>query len=177
LQIFPQDQHERLLIDRLAQFEVSVERRCELECFTDDGDRINARLCGPDGHEEICEARYIAGCDGARSVVRETLGMGYPGGTYRQIFYVADIEAAGPAINGELHVDLDEADFLAVFPLAIDGRTRVIGTVRDERAGHADSLRFEDVSSRAIEHLKFEVKMVNWFSSYHVHHRVADHFR
>jgi 2-polyprenyl-6-methoxyphenol hydroxylase-like FAD-dependent oxidoreductase len=33
LQIFPQDQHERLLIDRLAQFEVSVERRCELECF------------------------------------------------------------------------------------------------------------------------------------------------
>jgi hypothetical protein len=27
--------------------------------------------------------------------VRETLGTGFPGGTYRQVFYVADIEAAG----------------------------------------------------------------------------------
>ena len=140
LEIFPQDQHERLLIERLEEFGVSVERRTELESFIDAGDRITARLRSPDGQEESCEASYIAGCDGARSIVREALGTGFPGGTYRQIFYVADIEAAGPAINGELHVDLDEADFLAVFPLADDGRARLIGTVRDERADHADSL-------------------------------------
>jgi hypothetical protein len=66
---------------------------------------------------------------------------------------------------------------LAVFPLAGEGRARLIGTVRDERADHADALRFEDVSGRAIEHLKVRVKKVNWFSTYHVHHRVADHFR
>jgi 2-polyprenyl-6-methoxyphenol hydroxylase-like FAD-dependent oxidoreductase len=177
LEIFPQDQHERLLIERLEQFGVSVERRTELESFVDEGDRITARLRAPDGREEACEASYIAGCDGARSIVRETLGTGFPGGTYRQIFYVADIEAAGPAINGELHVDLDEADFLAVFPLADDGRARLIGTVRDERADHADSLKFEDVSNRAIRHLQLHVKKVNWFSTYHVHHRVTDHFR
>jgi hypothetical protein len=109
--------------------------------------------------------------------VREILGTGYPGGTYRQIFYVADVEAAGPTINGELHADLDEADFLAVFPLAGEGRARLIGTVRDERADHAETLKFEDVKSRAIEHLKVQVKKVNWFSTYHVHHRVAEHFR
>jgi 2-polyprenyl-6-methoxyphenol hydroxylase-like FAD-dependent oxidoreductase len=51
------------------------------------------------------------------------------------------------------------------------------GTVRDERAGHAESLKFDDVSSRAIEHLKLGVKNVNWFSTYHVHHRVTEHFR
>ena len=87
-------------------------------------------------------------------LVRETIGTGFPGGTYRQVFYVADVEAAGPPINGELHVDLDEADFLAVFPLAGEGRARLIGTVRDERADHAETLKFEDVSDRAIEHLK-----------------------
>ena len=127
--------------------------------------------------KSFCEASYIAGCDGARSILRETIGTGFPGGTYRQIFYVADIEAAGPAINGELHVDLDEADFLAVFPLADDGRARLIGTVRDERADHVDSLKFEDVSNRAIRHLQLQVKKVNWFSTYHVHHRVTKHFR
>ncbi len=177
LQIFPQDQHERLLIDRLLDFGVSVDRRTELVSFADQGDRVTARLRGPEGNEVICEASYIAGCDGARSKVRETIGTGFPGGTYRQIFYVADVDAAGPAVDGELHIDLDEADFLAVFPLAGRGRARLIGTVRDERADHADTLRFEDVSDRAINHLKVQVEKVNWFSTYHVHHRVTEHFR
>ncbi len=177
LQIFPQDQHERLLIERLEQLGVSVERRTELIGFTDEGDRVTVRLRGPEGHEDVCEASYIAGCDGARSIVREMIGTGFPGGTYRQIFYVADVEATGPAVDGELHADLDEADFLAVFPLAGAGRARLIGTVRDERADRADTLKFEDVSTRAIEHLKVDVRRVNWFSTYHVHHRVAEHFR
>ena len=177
LHIFPQDQHERLLIERLEALGVSIERRTELVSFTDEAERVFARLRGPEGQEESCEASYIAGCDGARSIVRETIGTGFPGGTYRQLFYVADVEAAGPALDGELHVDLDEADFLAVFPLAGEGRARLIGTVRDERADHAETLVFEDVSGRAIEHLKVAVRKVNWFSTYHVHHRVAENFR
>src|SRR5258705_8702422 len=177
LQIFPQDQHERLLIERLEALGVTVERRTELTGFAQDDNRVIARLRGPDGQEIECEANYIAGCDGARSVVREAIGTVFPGGTYRQIFYVADVEAAGPALNGELHVDLEEADFLGVFPLAEQGRARLIGRVGDERADRADTLTFKDVSDRAINHLKVGVRKVNWFSTYHVHHRVTQHFR
>jgi len=177
LHIYPQDEHERLLIERLGRFGVAVERRTALTGFTDDGAAIHATLLGPGGERRVCEAAYLAGCDGARSTVRTTLGAKYPGGTYRQVFYVADVAAKGPAVNGELHVDLDEADFLAVFPLADEGRVRLIGTVRDERADRAEQLQFEDVSRRAIEHLKVEVRQVHWFSTYHVHHRVSDRFR
>ena len=99
------------------------------------------------GHEETIEADFICGCDGARSAVRHITGGGFPGGTYRKIFYVADVEAGGAPIDGELHVDLDEADFVAIFPLAGEGRARLIGTVRDERADHAEALTFEDVSA------------------------------
>src|SRR5450631_3826717 len=172
LHIFPQDQHELLLIERLEALGVAVERRTGLLRFAEERDRVTARLLGPDGQEVDCAASYIAGCDGARSVVRESIGTGFPGGTYRQIFYVADVEAAGPASNGELHIDLDQADFLGVFPLAGQGQARLIGTVRDERADRADTLTFKDVSDRAISHLKVEVRNVNWFSTYHVHHRV-----
>jgi 2-polyprenyl-6-methoxyphenol hydroxylase-like FAD-dependent oxidoreductase len=177
LEIFPQDQHERLLIERLSQLGVSVERRTELVYFAEGPDRVVARLRGPDERETDCHATYIAGCDGAWSIVRETMGTGFPGGTYRQIFYVADVDAAGPALNGELHVDLDEADFLAVFPLAGSGRARLIGTVRDARADHAETLEFKDVSDRAMTNLQVQVAKVNLFSTYHVHHRVTDHFR
>ncbi len=134
LHIFPQDQHERLLIDRLEMLGVSVERRTELTGFVERNDGVVARLRDSDGTERDCEARFLAGCDGARSIVREIAGTGFPGGTYRQVFYVADVVAAGPAVNGELHIDLDEADFLGVFPLAGTGRARLIGTVRGERA-------------------------------------------
>ena len=177
LEMYPQDEHERLLIERLEAFGNKVERDTELQSFEETGDGITARLRLPDGQQETCQACYLAGCDGARSIVRKTLDTGFPGGTYQQIFYVADVQARGPTFNGELHVDLDEADFLAVFPLSDEGRARLIGTVRDERADRAETLQFEDVSSRAIEHLKVQIDQVNWFSTYRVHHRVADHFR
>jgi len=177
LRIFPQDEHEKLLIARLAAMGVQVERRTELIGYADGGDRVVAQLRHAGGADETCEAAYLAGCDGARSVVRETMGVGFPGGTYQQVFYVADVEASGPALDGELHVDLDDADFLAVFPLAGQGRARLIGTVRGERAERAETLRFEDVSDRAIKSLKVTVQQTRWFSTYRVHHRVAEHFR
>jgi 2-polyprenyl-6-methoxyphenol hydroxylase-like FAD-dependent oxidoreductase len=173
---FPQDEHEQLLIAKLETLGVRVERQTELMEFSDQGDHVTARLRGADGQELECQSSYIAGCDGARSVIRHGIGVGFPGGTYQQVFYVADVEASGPAMDGELHVDLDEADFLAIFPLKGPGRARLIGTVRDERAERADTLTFDDVSSHAIDHLKVKIEKVNWFSTYHVHHRVADHF-
>jgi 2-polyprenyl-6-methoxyphenol hydroxylase-like FAD-dependent oxidoreductase len=177
LKIFPQDQHERLLIERLQALGIAVERQTELIRFSGVEKGVVARLRGPGGQEIDCEADYLAGCDGARSIVRETIATGFPGGTYRQLFYVADVDATGPALNGELHIDLDEADFLGVFPLPGAGKARLIGTVRDERADRADTLTFKDISGRAINHLKIGVDKVNWFSTYHVHHRVTEHFR
>jgi 2-polyprenyl-6-methoxyphenol hydroxylase-like FAD-dependent oxidoreductase len=174
--VFPQDAHERLLIERLDALGVKVERETELIRFDQDTNSVRAVLRRPDGTEEPCEAGYLAGCDGAHSVVREALGIGFPGGTYAGLFYVADVEASGPATDFELHVDLDEADILLVFPMKGDGRVRLVGNVRREPEHDDLSLTFDDVSSRAIEHLKLKIAKVNWFSTYRVHHRVANSF-
>jgi len=177
LHIYPQDQHERLLVARLEAQGIGVERKTELAGFEERGDHVLARIQTAGGQCEECTASFIIGCDGAHSTVRKVMGIGFPGGTYPHLFYVADIEGAGPAMNGELNVDLDESDILAVFPMAEAGRARLVGTVRDERAEREQTLQFGDVSSRAIGNLRIEVRKVNWFSTYHVHHRVAEHFR
>ena len=174
--IFPQDEHEALLIARLGALGIEIERQVELTDFEDRDGAIRAILRKA-GAEETSSYAYLAGCDGARSRVREVLGAGFPGGTYDHLFYVADVDAAGPPMNGELHVDLDDADFLAVFPLQESGRARLIGSVRDDAAKDHEHLRFEDVRGRAIRNLKVEVDNVNWFSTYRVHHRVALQFR
>src|SRR6202521_364904 len=101
--IFPQDEHERLLVDRLAEAGIEVERGTELVAFEEATNCVLARLKHADGAIEACEAVYIAGCDGAHSTVRQALAIGFPGGTYDHLFYVADVEAQGTAMNGELH--------------------------------------------------------------------------
>jgi 2-polyprenyl-6-methoxyphenol hydroxylase-like FAD-dependent oxidoreductase len=175
--IFPQDEHERLLIARLGELGVAVERPLELVAFEERGDCIVAQLKHPDGIVERCEASYIAGCDGARSSVREALATGFPGGTYAHMFYVADIVGTGPVIDKELHVALDDAAFLAAFPMAGDGHARLIGTVKEDAANANKSLQWSDVSEVILQRLKVEIGKINWFSTYHVHHRVAANFR
>jgi len=156
---------------------VEVERGIELVGFKDAGDRVIARLKRSDGTEEACEAAYLAGCDGAHSKVREVLKAGFPGGTYAHVFYVADVEATGPAIDGELHVALDDADLLVIFPIKGEGRGRLIGTVRQDAQNRHEALGWDAVSNRVIDRMSIKVERVNWFSTYHVHHRVVAHFR
>jgi hypothetical protein len=80
-------------------------------------------------------------------------------------------------MNGELHAALDTSDFLAVFPLKEDGHARLIGTVRTDVDHQDENLSWKDVSRRVIEWMRIDVEQVNWFSTYRVHHRVADRFR
>src|SRR5262249_61740468 len=119
--IFPQDELERLLIDRLNEAGTLVERETEFIGFEERGDRIVARLKGADGRLDSCEVAFVAGCDGAHSRVRETLSISFPGGTYEHLFYVADVEAGGPVMNGGIHVALGRTGFLLGFALPRTG--------------------------------------------------------
>ena len=176
LHIFPQDEHERLLNERLEQLGVNVQRCTELLDFEERPDGIEAVLCGPAGDSRV-KAQFIAGCDGAHSTVRKIMQSGFPGGGYPQLFYVADVEGDGPAFNGDLNVELDESDFLAVFPLAHRGRIRLIGSITPSETQNPDTLTFDSISARAIQSLRLKIAKVNWFSVYHVSHRVTEHFR
>src|SRR5215470_6281028 len=174
--IFPQDEHERLLIERLAKVGVAVERSTEL-LDVEMADRVVARIKRPDGAVDTCRATYVAGCDGADSRVREALTIGFAGGTYEHIFYVADAEATGSLMNGEIHVGLDKNDFLALFPLRDDVRVRLVGTVSDQALTQRKTLTWDDINTLVMGWMPLKVARVNWFSTYHVHHRVADQLR
>lgn len=175
--VFPQDRHERFLVEQLQALGVTVERNTELLSFIDRGDAVDVRLKLKDGQEETCEVRYVAGCDGARSTVRHQIGGGFEGGTYRQLFYVADVEASGVTPPDQAHIAFDSSDFVLIMYYGQGKQYRLIGTVRDERAEHPEKLTFEDVGKQAIAGLGIEIDKVNWFSTYRVHHRVTDNFR
>lgn len=181
--IYPQDAHERLLVRHLEAAGVSVWRRTELAGFEEKDDHVLAHLRRADGAALDIEARYLAGCDGAHSLVRRELGTGFGGGTYDHIFYVADVQSRGPAANGEIHLSLETADFVIFLGYDDHGRGRLVGTIRDDRGNAAagtdaaGAIGFQDVSHRAMASLGLEVEQVHWFSTYRVHHRVTEHYR
>jgi len=168
--MYPQDEHEKLLIARLAELGISIERGVEVAELDPTGPA--AVLRHPDGRIERVAARFIVGCDGAHSIVRHALGIEFPGGMYSHLFYVADAAIRGPVANGELHIAIQPNDFVGVFPLG-GNHVRLIGTVKRE----GDDLTWNDVDRAILAELKIEVDSVRWFSTYRVHHRVASQFR
>jgi 2-polyprenyl-6-methoxyphenol hydroxylase-like FAD-dependent oxidoreductase len=175
--VYPQDEHERLLVARLAELGVTVERETVFVDAGDQGDHVVARLRTVAGDEFHAEARFLAACDGAKSLIRHQIGATFPGGTYDKTFYVADVRISGAAADGELHIALDTADFIALLAYGDAGEYRLIGMVDDPDGALAGTLGFDDVRHAAIAGMGFTVDAVNWFSTYRVHHRVTDRYR
>jgi 2-polyprenyl-6-methoxyphenol hydroxylase-like FAD-dependent oxidoreductase len=172
---FPQDEHERLLGERLHGMGVQVEWNTELSGFTDADDHIEATL-KTDGKEEKCATSFLCGCDGAHSAVREGLKLKFPGGIYEQMFFVADLAADGAPANGNVNFFLGTHQLCLTFPIRTTGMVRLIGILPREVAGR-ENVVFDDIREHFEKMLSLQVHKVNWFSTYHVHHRVAEHFR
>jgi 2-polyprenyl-6-methoxyphenol hydroxylase-like FAD-dependent oxidoreductase len=82
---------ERYLLERVRKLEsVDVRFGWEVDWFTQDesGVRLRARRDG--GTDEIiCNAAYAVACDGGRSFIRKTLGIGYEGDVQKKDAYWA----------------------------------------------------------------------------------------
>ncbi len=170
-----QDDHERLLVRWLEEQDVRVEWETTLSGFEDIGDSVQVTL-EKNGVKEKASFAYLCGCDGAHSTVRETLELAFPGGTYAQVFYVADVKAEGLPITPELNACLSGRSFMLAFPVRSTGMFRLIGVVPPE-INKVENVTFEDIRPFVKRDIDVDVHEVNWFSIYHVHHRVADHFR
>ena len=170
---FPQDEHERFLTQKLQALGVSVEWNVELSGFRDNSSHLRC-LLEQDGRKETVDFRYLCGCDGASSAVRRDLGLDFKGGTYGQLFYVADVRIDSEP-SADFFINLNHRELGILLPVRT-GTKRLIGIVPEALKDRAD-LTFEDLRPDVEKLMQISVEEVNWFSVYHVHHRVAEHFR
>jgi rifampicin monooxygenase len=71
----PQTITERLLTEHATELGAEIRRSCELVGLSQDEQGVTAELA--DG--TLLRSRYLLGCDGGRSTVRNLLGVGFPG--------------------------------------------------------------------------------------------------
>lgn len=170
----PQDIHEKFLVAELRKLGVEVNWGTALTSFDNHPDQVSCALTHSTGEVERLDVAYLAGCDGGSSVVREKLGIAFAGDSYAGLFYVADTEADHAEPGLALGFAHDE--FYLTLPVRQTGMVRIIGLVPPAQAAQPD-LSFADVAGHVAEAMHLTIRKVNWFSTYHVHHRVADHFQ
>ncbi|GAA3715430.1 FAD-dependent monooxygenase [Terrabacter ginsenosidimutans] len=174
---------EDVLAGALEAIGVPVERDAELveASWTDAGVRALLRADGEVG-EVAC--RYLAGCDGADSLVRRLTGVGWQGGQYGQEVVLADVELDGGLAPGMLHVAAGRHGLVFLFALGEGATWRLLGTRPAGPDGEgAFGQPAGDVSvvevQRLLDDSGIGVRVTEqvWSARVPLQHRIASSFR
>jgi 2-polyprenyl-6-methoxyphenol hydroxylase-like FAD-dependent oxidoreductase len=178
LLVLGQDDNERIMGDHLRELGCSVQWNTELVSLTRQADCATAVLKMPDGSHRNILAAWVAGCDGARSAVRESSGITFAGAPYEHVFFVADTELTGSMVPDEVNVYLFRDGFHLLFPMRGKDHWRIVGILPPELRDKPD-LRFDAVIPSLQNEAgdKLSIKSCTWFSTYRIHHRSAVRFR
>lgn len=102
----PQPRLERVLDELARELGAEIRRGQEVVGLSQDGATVTADVRGPDGPDRVT-ARYLVGCDGASSRVRDMAGIPFPGITYPEVQRLAAVtvpESVTVLENGDLDV-------------------------------------------------------------------------
>ncbi|MEN3304505.1 MAG: hypothetical protein V7603_707 [Micromonosporaceae bacterium] len=170
-----QAETERILAAHLDRHGLRVEREVRLVALDQAGELAACRLRHRDGREETVRARYVAGCDGAHSTVREQAGIPFEGAAYPQTFVLADLEADGLE-PGAAHAYPTDAGILFFFPLGQPATWRMLAIRPD---GHEGTVTLDElqaiVDSQAADPPRLRDPV--WLTDFRVHLRGAGRYR
>ena len=88
--LLPQPRLEGVLAERAIERGAVVRRGHEVVGLHQDDDAVTVEVRGPDGPYEVA-TRFLVGCDGGRSRVRELAGVPFPGTAFPEIERLASV--------------------------------------------------------------------------------------
>jgi len=175
----PQDKTEAILYGEMKKLGKDVLWNTELTAFSEDKEGVKIQVVDKKGEIKHITAKYLVGCDGASSFVRNQLKFNFEGDTQGKYFYVVDAK-----IDWDLGNDDDfyncfcEETFVAFMPVPGEKRFRIIG-VLPKKFDNPDSVTLDQIVDRikSDSEIPMEITQINWHSVYKVHTRKADSFR
>jgi 2-polyprenyl-6-methoxyphenol hydroxylase-like FAD-dependent oxidoreductase len=167
----PQDRVEAILLRCLQSRGGVVQRPCKVFDIRPEEDEVQVRWKS-DQEARTIHAKWVVGCDGAHSVVREQASIPFEGGAYDESFVLADVEMEWPLDRDEVNLFYSGKGLMVVAPLP-DDHFRIVATV--DQAPFEPSIT--DVESilreRGPENPAVSIRRLVWSSRFYIQHRVA----
>jgi 2-polyprenyl-6-methoxyphenol hydroxylase-like FAD-dependent oxidoreductase len=167
----PQDRVERCLLKHLEGLGGRVTRPCELVDLRSSDSQVEVQVRIAEASKTI-KTRWLIGCDGMHSTVRDQSGVAFPGAVYEQRFVLADVHMDWPLSREEVTLFFSPDGLVVVAPLPGE-HFRIVATV-----DHAPELPSADffqplLDVRGPSVNPGRIRDVIWSSRFHIHHRVA----
>jgi 2-polyprenyl-6-methoxyphenol hydroxylase-like FAD-dependent oxidoreductase len=178
--LVPQWRTEQALRGRLYELGGTVQQGWELEDLTQDDGGVTASVRDVrTGDRRTIRSRYLVGCDGGHSRVREVLGLALVGDTHAEHFVFGDLEIDG-LDPGTAYVWIDAERYLAASPFPGQRSWQVQATVQPDARG-----QFEPASLELFQRLfrersgRHDIQLSNptWLSNYVSNVRMVDRYR
>ncbi|CCK25557.1 monooxygenase [Streptomyces davaonensis JCM 4913] len=172
-----QAETEQVLSEHLGARGVTVERGVELVRTEVNGSHTVCWLRGRDGVEEAVAARYVVGCDGAHSTVRQQAGIGFEGYAYPQTFLLADLEVDGLEPKGAVHSYVSGSGMLFFFPLGSPASWRLLAMrPPDLPDTEVTPALLQEITRRYADD-GLLLRDPAWMTDFRLHNRGAAHYR
>ena len=178
LLIVEQGIHEAILYEFIKEHDTDVVWQTSLDSFSQDEAGVTATVVNATREQKTLRARYLVGCDGAKSRVRHALGMTFEGSTLERMFYVADVEINWEFTHDMLTVCLGRDRTTAFFPMPGSHRYRIVGVFPENHEKDEGEILYDEIEAQILEDTQLELDIfnVNWFSTYKVHSRRVNEF-
>jgi 2-polyprenyl-6-methoxyphenol hydroxylase-like FAD-dependent oxidoreductase len=167
----PQNQTEAILLQRLRDLGGEVLRPAEVQGCTPLEDIVSVHIQTEGGLQSV-EARWLVGCDGMHSRVRESSGIGFAGARYEESFLLGDVELDWPLPREEIDLFLSPDGLLVVAPLP-EERFRVVGNAESATETPTPQELQALLDARGPQNPRARIRHAVWTSRFRIEHRVA----
>lgn len=130
------------------------------------------------GDDDITyQCTYLIACDGSKSTVRDFSQVPFTGGSYINVFFVADTLVEGPFSSKKLSLFLHNKGINMLFPMIGEKHFRVLGTL-PAKYYHQDNIPFETILNEVKDQMYMPVTFhdTRWHSTYRLHHKKVARF-
>ncbi len=136
------------------------------------------------GKEEIVRARYVVGCDGARSAVRKSIDRELRGDSANQAWGVMDVLAVTDFPDIRLKAAIHSATEGNVLIIPREGGYLVRLYVELDKLNENERVASRNITvdhliaaaQRVLHPYTLDVKEVAWWSVYEIGQRISDHY-
>jgi len=172
----PQARTEELLERYALQAGAEIRRGQTVIGLDQDDVGVSVSIEPVGGGRDTVRARYVVGCDGTRSAVRECAGIGFSGTDASIVGYLGDVFLDKPPNGVFSKHGPDGTVMVARLP---GGLHRFAGIDPTRQDLNAQTLRFEDFRDSVIRAAgtDFGMRDPNWLSYYRDAARQADTYR